>query len=257
MKVIAIVVPCFNEEKRMDISKWQTIVNTFASCQWVFVNDGSSDGTSLLLNQLTGQNVYQIDLPTNHGKGNAIRAGLLHVINRSSMTPLAELEFSTIGYIDSDGAFDLLDIELLLSVAEEKMESVPPYKVIIGSRVKLAGRHIERSKLRHYLGRLIATYVCQGWEKAPYDTQSGFKIFSLDSSFREAAKTPFKTSWFFDIELLLRLDTLDSLRIWEVPLMKWEEIRESSITGSKYLSICRQIITIRSMVRIHSKSGKI
>jgi len=256
MKMIAIIVPCFNEEKRMDISEWQRIVNRFADCQWVFVNDGSSDRTSSLINKLTGRNVYQLDLPTNHGKGNAIRAGLLHIIEPSPMTLLAELDFSRIGYIDSDGAFDLLDIELLLSTAEEKMESVPPCKVIIGSRVKLAGRHIERSKIRHYLGRLIATFVCQGWEKAPYDTQSGFKIFSLDSSFREAVKTPFKTSWFFDIELLLRLDTLDSLRIWEVPLMRWEEIGESSINSSKYLSICRQIIIIRSLVKIHSKSGK-
>jgi dolichyl-phosphate beta-glucosyltransferase len=167
------------------------------------------------------------------------------------------LNFSRIGYIDSDGAFDLLDIELLLSTAEEKIESVSPYKVIIGSRVKLAGRQIERNKTRHYLGRLISTFICQGWEEAPYDTQSGFKIFSLDSSFREAVKTPFRTSWFFDIELLLRLDTLDSLRIWEVPLMRWEEIGESSIKGSKYLSICWQIITIRSLVKFHSKNRKI
>lgn len=255
--MIAIIVPCFNEEKRMDISRWQTIVNMFAGCHWVFVNDGSSDRTSSLINKLAGQNVYQLDLPTNHGKGNAIRAGLLHVINPSPMTLLAELDFSRIGYIDSDGAFDLLDIELLLSTAEEKMESASPYKVIIGSRVKLAGRQIERNKIRHYLGRLISTFICQGWEDAPYDTQSGFKIFSLDSSLREAVKTPFRTSWFFDIELLLRLDTLDSLRIWEVPLMRWQEIGEGSIKGSKYLSICRQIITIRSLVKFHSKNGKI
>ena len=255
--MIAMVVPCFNEENRMDISKWQTIVNRFAGCHWVFVNDGSSDRTSSLINKLTGQNVHQLDLPTNHGKGNAIRAGLLHVINPSPMTLLAELDFSRIGYIDSDGAFDLSDIELLLSTVEEKMKSVQPYKVIIGSRVKLAGRQIERSKIRHYLGRLISTFVCQGWEEAPYDTQSGFKIFRLDSFFREAVKTPFRTSWFFDIELLLRLDTLDSLRIWEVPLMKWEEIGESTISGSKYLSIFRQIITIRSLVKFHSKNGKI
>ncbi len=255
--MIAIVVPCFNEEKRMDISRWQTIVSRFAGCQWVFVNDGSSDDTSLLINKLTGQNVYQLDLPTNQGKGNAIRAGLLSIINPSPLTPLAELDFSRIGYIDSDGAFDVLDIELLLAAAEEKTELVPPFKVIIGSRVKLAGRQIERNKTRHYLGRIISTFVCQGWEEAPYDTQSGFKIFNLDSSFREAVKTPFRTSWFFDIELLLRLDALDSLRIWEVPLMKWEEIGESSIKVSKYLSICRQIITIRSLVKFHSKNWEV
>jgi dolichyl-phosphate beta-glucosyltransferase len=256
MKMLAMVVPCFNEEKRIDISAWQTIVNKFDGCAWIFVNDGSSDRTSSLLNKLEGENVYQLDLPTNYGKGNAIRAGLNHVINPSPFTLLSKLNFSRVGYIDSDGAFDFVDIETLLSIAEEKMELVPPYKVIIGSRVKLAGRQIKRSKIRHYLGRLISTFICQEWEQAPYDTQSGFKIFSLDASFREAVKTPFRTSWFFDIELILRLDNLDSIRIWEVPLVKWEEIGESSIKGARYLDICRQIITIRSLVKVHSKNRK-
>ena len=167
------------------------------------------------------------------------------------------MNFSAIGYIDSDGAFDLLDVGLLFSTAKEKMNSVPAFKVIIGSRVKLAGRQIERNKLRHYLGRLISTFICLGWEKAPYDTQSGFKIFCLDSSFRDAVKAPFETSWFFDIELMLRLDALSSLRIWEVPLMKWMEIGESSIKSSKYFDIFRQILTIRSLVKSQLKGGKI
>ena len=137
------------------------------------------------------------------------------------------------------------------------MKSMPPYRLIIGSRVKLSGREIERNNLRHYFGRLISTFICLGWEKAPYDTQSGLKIFKLDSSFREAVKLPFKTSWFFDIELILRLDELNSLRIWEVPLMKWEEIGESSIKGTRFTNILRQIITVRSLVKLHSENRKI
>jgi glycosyltransferase involved in cell wall biosynthesis len=255
--MIAMVVPCFNEEKRMIISKWQTIVDEFPECHWFFINDGSTDGTSHVLNKLTGENVFKLDLSRNHGKGNAIRAGFDHALNLLQQPSQARVDYSRIGYIDSDGAFDLYDIRMLFSAAQEKMDSMPGFKVIIGSRVKLAGRQIQRNKRRHYLGRLISTFICLGWEKAPYDTQSGFKIFDLDSSFREAVNSPFKTSWFFDIELILRLDTLGSLKIWEVPLLKWEEIGESSIKTTKYLNILRQIVTIRSLVKTDSKNRKI
>jgi len=156
MNMIAMVVPCFNEEKRIDISKWQSIVDNFADCHWIFINDGSSDGTSLLLKKLMGDNVHQLDLATNHGKGNAIRAGLNHVITPPPISSLALLNFSKVGYIDCDSAFELSDIKMLFSTAQERIELEPKYKVIIGSRVKLAGRQIERNKIRHYLGRLIS-----------------------------------------------------------------------------------------------------
>ena len=250
------VIPCFNEEKRFDKLKWQAIVNNFEDCCWIFVNDGSSDNTTFLLNELTGDNVYQLELQMNHGKGNAIRAGFNYVINPPPLTSLAKVNFFRLGYIDSDGAFDLTDIKRLFLIAEEKAQSIPPYKLIIGSRVKLAGREIDRSKIRHYLGRLVATFICLGWEKAPYDTQSGFKIFALDSNFREAVKNPFRTSWFFDIELILRLDAINSLQIWETPLMKWEEIGQSSIKATRYLDIFQQMITIRQLVKLHSKNEK-
>jgi hypothetical protein len=70
----------------------------------------------------------------------------------------------------------------------------------------------------------------------------------------QAVKTPFKTSWFFDIELCLRLESMAPLRIWEVPLMKWEEVGYSSIRVSRFFDISRQIITIRSLVISHLKS---
>jgi len=251
--MIAMVVPCFNEEKRINISKWQNIIDEFTECHWIFVNDGSSDRTGLLISELNGENVSKLDLPANRGKGNAIRDGFNHIIKPPHQSPLMNMNFSRIGYIDSDGAFDLSDIHHLFSIADEKMGSDSRYKVVIGSRVKLAGRQIQRNQLRHYLGRLISTFICLGWERAPYDTQSGFKIFTLDSSFRKAVFTPFRTSWFFDIELILRLESLGSLGIWEVPLMKWEEVGQSSIKSTKFLNVLLQILTIRSLVRLNSK----
>lgn len=251
------IVPCFNEAGRLNVPQWQSLIERFNKCHWFFVNDGSTDETSVILNELTGENVHRINLLSNLGKGNAIRAGFSDAINSSPSLRDAPIDFSVIGYIDSDGAFDTTDLEFIFAEAENRLEKVPTCKIIIGSRVKLAGRQIQRNRWRHYTGRLISTIICLGWNNAPYDTQSGFKIFRVDSAFRKVVQEPFRTSWFFDIELILRLEALDSLGIWEVPLLKWDEIGQSSIKFSRYLDIVNQIFIIKSLVRRHLKDRKI
>ena len=121
--------------------------------------------------------------------------------------------------------------------SESKLGEGAKYRTIIGSRVKLAGRKIQRSNLRHYLGRAIATFICRGWALAPYDTQSGFKIFTFDSYFIEAMSRSFVTSWFFDIEIILRLEKMNSLGIWEIPLTEWSEIEGSNIKPINFFLI--------------------
>jgi glycosyltransferase involved in cell wall biosynthesis len=249
--MLAIVIPCFNEAKRFDVARWRVVTQSFENCHWFFVNDGSSDETGTILRGLVGENIHHLDLQANLGKGNAIRAGFNQIINQSLGTQ-SQIPFLSVGYMDSDGAFGLTDIELLFCEATTKLNLTSNYRTIIGSRIKLSGRQIKREALRHYLGRMINTFICFGWDNAPYDTQSGFKIFRFDQIFRDAVKQPFLTSWFFDIELILRLEALDSLGIWEIPLMEWDEVGGSQIRFSKYPSIFLQIIKIRFMVRSYA-----
>jgi dolichyl-phosphate beta-glucosyltransferase len=253
--MLAIVVPCFNEEKRLNVETWKGITRQFVNCHWFFVNDGSTDATSELLIQLIAPNVHYLDLPQNVGKGEAIRSGFHHILTRppESLDGISA-RFSRIGYIDADGAFEASDLESVFAESSEKLETGSGFNILIASRVKLSGRDIKRNLHRHYLGRLISTFICIGWKSAPYDTQSGFKIFRLDSHFREAVRDPFITSWFFDIELILRLENLDASGVWEVPLMRWNEIENSSIKVSKYINVIQQIIRIRLLVRRQIKS---
>jgi hypothetical protein len=95
--------------------------------------------------------------------------------------------------------------------------------------------------------------ICLGWKSAPYDTQSGFKIFRLDDFFKLSIESPFLTRWFFDIELLLRLERMKLLKVWEYPVMTWREIEGSSIRVSNHLSILIQILRIRALVARQSK----
>lgn len=245
--MLAIVVPCFNEEFRLDILYWKETIRTLDECHWFFVDDGSTDQTTEVLKSLEANNVYFLRLNKNLGKGAAIRSGLLTAIDSKVNV------YTKVGYLDADGAFNLNDIVSMVKESELKLSYDSIFRTLIASRVKLAGREIERTAYRHYLGRIIYTYLSLGWSKAPYDPQSGFKIFALDSNFRQAISKPFQTRWFFDIELILRLQEIDSREIWEISISNWKEIPGSSISMSKYFSILREILLVRRLVKNFQK----
>ncbi len=78
---ISIVVPCFNEEETIQIflQEAQKVLKELnAAYEFIFVDDGSSDGTLALLDKLTQENafVHYISFSRNFGKEAAIYAGL-------------------------------------------------------------------------------------------------------------------------------------------------------------------------------------
>ena len=242
--MIGIVVPCFNEEFRISIKGWIQTINTLGNnCVWVFVDDGSKDRTFEILGELSGPNVKVLRLPTNCGKGEAVRAGLNFCISDDNFN------VSQIGYLDADGAFALSDIIELTQFAETKIDLGSEFTTLIGSRVKLAGRSIQRNFVRHILGRIITTYVCFGWDKAPYDTQSGFKLFRNSSDFRQVIAKKFETKWFFDIEILVRLEAFSNSLVWEYPLLFWHDVASSNIRSKQFILISREIFKIRQIVK--------
>jgi len=244
-----LLIPCFNEASRFNVSKWQLIIDSFRQCQWVFINDGSTDNTIQALEQLIGNNVKVLNLPKNLGKGEAIRAGIISVLTSNQPH---EPDF--IGYLDADGAFNVSDILKMLELAENILGPSNTYCALITSRVKLSGRRIIRSSRRHYLGRIIATFVCFGWETAPYDTQSGFKLFRVSPAFRKIVTKKFRTRWFFDIELLIALEKIAPSEIWEEPLSMWREMEKSKIDSRQYLRVLKEILIIRTLVKRHVSS---
>ena len=161
----------------------------------MLVDDGSSDRTFEILQELCfGTSSRAIKRFKNGGKGKAIRQGLLEMLENHP-----GLEF--LGYLDSDGAFSIEDVFRLVKISIDRARNLSAEKIdaVISSRVSLSGREINRKTSRHYLGRLIATYMTRKWSDAPYDTQSGYKLFVNSNSFREAIKYDFSTKWFVDI----------------------------------------------------------
>jgi len=225
---ILIIVPCYNEEKRLDVAAFKSFDSTLKSSnppQFLFVNDGSQDNTSTILQSLANESEQfkTLELTKNGGKAEAIRQGMLYVNHK---------DFSYIGYIDADLATPLSELENLIS---HTTKTPAPY-LVMGSRVKLLGyTEIKRKLRRHYIGRIFATIVSNMLKLPVYDTQCGAKL--IQSEIVEYLfEKPFMSKWLFDVELLFRLKQkfLDfNNRIVEVPLKKWED-KDGSKIGFGY-----------------------
>jgi glycosyltransferase involved in cell wall biosynthesis len=221
----AIVVPCFNEEARIDESEFVRLAK-HGEIRLLFVDDGSTDETSALLHRMAVDTsaIDVLTLPKNCGKGEAVRRGLLEVLADGA---------PAVGYYDADMATPTDELLRLLSV----LGSDPDLKVVIGSRVSLMGSSIRRTPMRHYLGRLYASIASLSVGTHIYDTQCGAKVFRNCPELTEALTRPFRATWAFDVELLDRLLHGDehtpglSLHSFvEVPLMAWRDVHGSKLS---------------------------
>lgn len=243
---VSLVVPCFNEALRLPVDYWKKMISNFQDVNWIFVDDGSTDSTLFILNELCrATNAEVLVSKMNIGKGNAVRIGL-----QSSLK--SEIKPDIVGYLDSDGAFSHEDVSALIELARTSInnEDSKQFDVFILSRVALSGRNIRRKLNRHYLGRVIATLLSFGWNGAPYDTQSGFKIFRTSDYLQFSLREPFKTRWFFDVELISRIgcNKNSEVGIWEEPATSWADIEGSKLRSKHILLILRELIHARSEV---------
>jgi glycosyltransferase involved in cell wall biosynthesis len=236
---VAIVVPCYNEALRFDAAYFQQIMN-ISQVRLFFVNDGSKDDTVSVLNGFSLNSGGRVlDLVSNVGKANAIRLGMLSVIS-----DLDDFEADAIGFLDADAAFDIQSVLDGIKVARRLLNE--GYDIIISSRVSLCGRKITRKTYRHIIGRFIVTILGLKFKDVPYDPQSGFKIFRVQSSFEKSLEMPFSTHWFGDIEMLHRLYKFSPTtpKIWEEPAHAWQDVRGSNITIRGSLQILIELIRV-------------
>ena len=112
----------------------------------------------------------------------------------------------------------------------------PGVQVAIGARIGMLGYDIERSAVRHYLGRVFATAASLILRARVYDTQCGAKLFRAGPALADALATPFLSRWAFDVEFLGRLligtpavPPLPLNAIVEVPLPVWHDVKGSKL----------------------------
>ena len=211
----------------------------------IFVNDGSTDATSdLLINFCTNNRGQYLDLLKNVGKSEAIRVGMVKALCGDS---------KLIGYLDADGAFAVGDVERFYGISLEKL-SGGKFHSLWSSRVLLSGRQIQRSLHRQWLSRVIATLIGTQYPKLPYDTQSGFKIFTKEILDGAVLKSPFVTRWYLDLELFVRMKISNSeFSVWEEPVTSWKDIKGSKISLGQLALIVGETLAIIRILRFAKK----
>jgi glycosyltransferase involved in cell wall biosynthesis len=219
-----IVVPCFNEERRLDERAFLDLAAT-GEVHLVFVDDGSTDGTGGVLARMAGTSpcIEVVTLGSNRGKAEAVRAGLRVAVGTGA---------AVVGYYDADLATP--PPELLRLVHE--LADRPELSGVLASRVARLGSSIERSALRHYVGRAYATIASVALGITVYDTQCGAKVFRVNDTFTAALAEPFRSSWAFDAEMLHRLlrgtpraPGLPVGSFLELPLTTWRDVAGSKM----------------------------
>ena len=219
MSYSTIVIPCFNEAHRLPAERVQALGH-LPGIRLLLVDDGSTDGTALLLERICRAvpgRARLLVLDRNLGKAEAVRQGLLEALEAGS---------DFVAYLDADFATPGEEMVRVLSLLQGGRA-----QVAMGSRVALLGTQIERKASRHYLGRFFATFASLILKLPVYDTQCGAKAFRASPVLARALEEPFHARWAFDVELIGRLlaGGLTCDDFIEVPLRRWADVEGSRL----------------------------
>lgn len=230
----SVVIPCFNEAARIGETLRLTLdylAGAAPQSELIVVNDGSTDATSTVARKVLAtakiENRLLENFP-NHGKGAAVRTGLL-----AAQKPI--------------GLFFDADLSTPLGEAPKVIEPIAAGEIDIafGSRAldrTLIGIH--QPWLREQGGRVFNLLVRIATGLPFWDTQCGFKAFRLDvcRPILEAARIDGFT---FDVEILY-LARHAGLRLREIPV-RWNHSEGSKVSFfHDSLRMLREVIALRA-----------
>jgi glycosyltransferase involved in cell wall biosynthesis len=229
-KILCIVIPCYNEEKRLPITDFENFMTNNQNTLICFVNDGSTDRTLEVLKHLKSKFDDQVSIVSydkNVGKGEAIRKAVSYCNNN--------LDHDYIAYLDADLSTSPEECLELSSYLDENITFV------FGSRIMKIGSVIVRQQHRFLIGRIIATIISNILKLKVYDTQCGCKIFKRELS-EIVFKNQFVSKWLFDVEIFNRIimkygrnRVLD--KMLEVPLKRWIDTEDSKVKMTYFLKL--------------------
>ena len=233
MPYLSIVIPAYNEEKRIG----RTLEGTFEylnaqkfESEVLVVNDGSTDQTAEIVHKFAvgrDKQLRLIENPGNRGKGYAVRNGML------------QAKGDIVLFYDADLATPTTEIAKVIEPIAKNQ-----YDIVFGSRAlnnDLIGVH--QSFLRELRGRggnlLLRLLLGLDFK----DTQCGFKAFRL-----KAAKEVFAVQQIdgfgFDPEVLY-IGQKQAWRLLETPV-RWNHVEGSKVTlFATTIKVLFEVLTIR------------
>ncbi|WP_298535346.1 glycosyltransferase [uncultured Algibacter sp.] len=247
---LIIVLPCYNESKRIQLNKYHHFIKNNPKVMLCFVNDGSTDVTMNYLKFLNSNHPTQshiIDLKDNRGKAEAVKMGIISC--------LETFMFKNIAYLDADLSTSL---EECWTISNQLTSNVT---FAFGSRIAKLDASIDRKKYRFIIGRCLATLISKQLNLKVYDTQCGCKIFERSLA-AQLFKEKFVSKWLFDVELFHRLLFLygkDKLveKVKEVPLNSWIDTPDSKVPLTYFFKLWIDLILIKYTYKVPAQSSEI
>lgn len=237
-----IVIPCYNEEKKFLFQEYHDFLTSCDDVQLCFVNDGSTDGTLGVLENIREkfpEKIIVLNMKKNLGKAGAVRQGMLHCCKN--------IDFTYISFLDADLAVSLQEAHSLTQYFDENIV------FCFGSRILKVGSVIERKRSRFITGRVIATFISQILSLKVYDTQCGCKLFT-----KELAETVFSkeflSKWLFDVEIFFRIIDLYGkevalTKMLEIPLKRWVDPGDSKVKMTYFFKLWHDLYRIKNAYR--------
>ena len=219
MNTLSIVVPVFNESRRLEIlfaaldseADRQARSAGLQLAEIVVVDDGSTDETPKLLEERRSLDprLRVIRFERNRGKGAAVRSGVLAAT--SPYVLVTDVDLST----------PLSELAILKAALDEGND------LAIGSRGLPSSRiPVHQPRHRELMGKSF-NVVLRLLTGLPYrDTQCGFKLFRSQST-RVLFELQQIEGFAFDAELCLNASRL-GLRVAEVPV-EWSDNRDTKV----------------------------
>lgn len=234
-RVVGVVIPCYNEEERLLKDEFLKVLDNYSGYYLCFVNDGSSDRTLEVLEELkVGREDYITiyNCEKNGGKAEAVRQGMLYLQRYKAL--------DYVGFLDADLSTDFNDFEDLVVTIENS-----DYKIVSGSRIQRMGANIAKDSARGLISLMINYIIRKILSMDIKDTQCGAKIFRKDVV-RLLFSEKFLTKWLFDVELFIRLRKTFSLEkakkmICEQPLKRWIHVDGSKLSMKDSFKIIFQL----------------
>ncbi|NMF58014.1 glycosyltransferase family 2 protein [Pseudanabaena yagii] len=198
---LSVVLPAYNEAEnigRVIANAVDYLSDRQIPYEIIVVNDGSTDATKAIVNQLCSQNarIRLINHPRNLGYGSALRSGFDQAVN--------EYIFLT----DGDGQFAISDLDRFMPYIDNSQTS----QIVIGYRAKRADVFVR--SLNAWLYHLFIQWVL------------GLKVKDIDCAFKlfprniyQAVKPIKSDGALFSAEFLVKLQQLQNIApIIELPV---------------------------------------
>jgi glycosyltransferase involved in cell wall biosynthesis len=234
----AVLIPCYNEEKRLALDEIKILLSRPGTTVFL-ANDGSTDNTLRALETIkleSSDRIQIFDFERNSGKANTVYL---------SMNRIYDLQqYDYLGYVDADFSTSANQINKMLEILEGGR-----HQFLFGSRIKLLNSKINRKWYRHIIGRVIVTIIDFRTRLRIYDTQCGAKFFHaslIPIGFSER----FLTSWLFDVEVFVRLRKAAKLNSGlEYPLDSWNDVAGSKLSLWSGFKIAKEIYLILKIAK--------